>query len=281
MDINLTQACILGFLACLSSMPGMAGTTIGNYTLGRPLVGGLLCGLILGDLKTGIIVGAAIQVVYIALITPGGAVAADSRAISYIGVPLSIVAIHNLGIDPSSPNAIQMAVAFGAAVGTLGTVLYYGTVMINLIWQHMGLRAVNAHKFHRLNFIDMALPWIGHLLTSFVPTVVMTLMGASMVEFIKNTLPMDGLAMKTLFTVGSLLPAVGIGLLLKQIVESYVDILTFLVGFTLASMMGVNLIGATILGGFFGIINYKVRMAKNQNTPVIESGNSTTEEEDI
>ena len=281
MDINLTQACILGFLACLSSMPGMAGTTIGNYTLGRPLVGGLLCGLILGDLKTGIIVGAAIQVVYIALITPGGAVAADSRAISYIGVPLSIVAIHNLGIDPSSPNAIQMAVAFGAAVGTLGTVLYYGTVMINLIWQHMGLRAVNAHKFHRLNFIDMGLPWIGHLLTSFFPTVVMTLMGASMVEFIKTTLPMDGIAMKTLFTVGSLLPAVGIGLLLKQIVESYVDILTFLVGFTLASMMGVNLIGATILGGFFGILNYKVRMAKNQNTPVVESGNSTSEEEDI
>jgi PTS system mannose-specific IIC component len=74
---------------------------------------------------------------------------------------------------------------------------------------------------------------------------------------------------------------VGIGLLLKQIVESYVDILTFLVGFTLASMMGVNLIGATILGGFFGIINYKVRMAKNQNTPVVESGNSTSEEEDI
>ncbi|MBU9732171.1 PTS sugar transporter subunit IIC [Klebsiella variicola] len=279
MDINLTQACILGFLACLSSMPGMAGTTIGNYTLGRPLVGGLLCGLILGDLKTGIIVGAAIQVVYIALITPGGAVAADSRAISYIGIPLSIIAIHNLGIDPSSPNAIQMAVAFGAAVGTVGTVLYYGTVMINLIWQHMGLRAVNNHQFHRLSFIDMGLPWISHIITSFIPTVFMTLMGSSMVDFIKVILPMDGITMKTLFTVGSLLPAVGIGLLLKQIVESYVDILTFLMGFTLAAMMGVNLIGATIIGGFLGVMNYKIRMSRMNSEPT--AGAAAMDEEDI
>ena len=43
-------------------------------------------------------------------------------------------------------------------------------------------------------------------------------LGADVVELIKTTLPMDGLAMKTLFTVGSLLPCVGIAILLKQIV---------------------------------------------------------------
>lgn len=47
------------------------GTSFGNYTLGRPLVGGLVCGIILGDIQTGILVGIAMQVVYIALVTPG------------------------------------------------------------------------------------------------------------------------------------------------------------------------------------------------------------------
>ncbi len=61
----------------------MAGTTVGNYTLGRPLVAGLVVGV-----QTGIIVGAAIQLVYIALVTPGGTVSADVRAVSYIGIPL-------------------------------------------------------------------------------------------------------------------------------------------------------------------------------------------------
>ena len=96
MEISIVQAVILGICACLSSMPGLGGTTIGNYTLGRPLVAGLVVGLILGDLQTGIIIGAAIQVIYIALVTPGGTVSADVRAISYIGIPLAMCAVKGM-----------------------------------------------------------------------------------------------------------------------------------------------------------------------------------------
>ena len=111
MQINMIQAVLLGLCACLASMPGLGGTTFGNYTLGRPLVAGLVVGLILGDIQTGIIVGAAIQVIYIALVTPGGTVSADVRAISYIGIPLSICAIKGMGLDPSSAAAKDMAAA--------------------------------------------------------------------------------------------------------------------------------------------------------------------------
>ena len=93
MEISWLQAILIGLFACLSSMPGMGGTSIGNYTLGRPLVGGLVCGIILGDIPTGVLVGCAMQVVYIALVTPGGTVSADVRAVSYIGIPLAMVEI--------------------------------------------------------------------------------------------------------------------------------------------------------------------------------------------
>ncbi len=49
MTINVVQAAIIGLCACLSSMPGLGGTTFGNYTLGRPLIGGLVCGLVLAS----------------------------------------------------------------------------------------------------------------------------------------------------------------------------------------------------------------------------------------
>ena len=55
MEISWIQAALLGLFACLSSMPGLGGTSFGNYTLGRPLVGGLVCGIILGDIQTGIL----------------------------------------------------------------------------------------------------------------------------------------------------------------------------------------------------------------------------------
>ena len=102
MTISWLQAIILGIFACLSSMPGMGGTTIGNYTLGRPLVAGLVCGIVLGDIQAGVLVGAAMQVVYIALVTPGGTVSADVRAVSYIGIPLAMLALNSYGLDPAS-----------------------------------------------------------------------------------------------------------------------------------------------------------------------------------
>lgn len=206
MEISWIQAILLGLCACLSSMPGMGGSSIGNYTLGRPLVGGLVCGLILGDITTGILVGCAMQVVYIALVTPGGTVSADVRAVSYIGIPLAMAALSSYGLDAATSEGTALATSFGTMVGTLGTVLFYGTATINLVWQHMGWRAVEKRQYKKLYLIDMGLPWISHLICSFIPTVIMCKLGADVVEMIKTALPMDGLAMKTLFTVGSLLP---------------------------------------------------------------------------
>ena len=260
MHINLIQAVLLGIFACLSSMPGLGGTTIGNYTLGRPLVAGLVVGIILGDIKSGIIVGAAIQVIYIALVTPGGTVSADVRAISYIGIPLAIVSIKGLGIDPSTTEATQLAAALGAAVGTLGTVLFYGTATVNLLWQHIGWKSIEKGNFKNLYLVNMGYPWISHIICSFIPTLIITISGEYMVQIIKNYLPMDGIAMKTLFTVGSLLPAVGIAILLKQVVTKPTDLITFFFGFTLAASMGVNLIGAAIVGGFFAILYYNIKL---------------------
>ncbi len=47
MEISWIQAALLGLFACLSSMPGLGGTSFGNYTLGRPLVGGFVLLVIL------------------------------------------------------------------------------------------------------------------------------------------------------------------------------------------------------------------------------------------
>ena len=278
MHINLIQAVLLGIFACLSSMPGLGGTTIGNYTLGRPLVAGLVVGIILGDIKSGIIVGAAIQVIYIALVTPGGTVSADVRAISYIGIPLAMVSIKGLGIDPGTTEATRLAAALGAAVGTLGTVLFYGTATINLLWQHIGWKSIEKGNFKNLYFVNMGYPWISHIICSFIPTFIITISGEYMVQIIKNYLPMDGIAMKTLFTVGSLLPAVGIAILLKQVVTKPTDLITFFFGFTLAASMGVNLIGAAIVGGFFAILYYNIKLVGLKRAEVTAADD---EEEEI
>ena len=233
MSINIVQAIILGLFASLSSMPGLGGTSIGNYTLGRPLVGGLICGIVLGDIPTGILVGCAMQVVYIALVTPGGTVSADVRAVSYIGIPLAMIALKSYGLDPASAEGTALATSFGTMVGTIGTVLFYGTATMNLVWQHMGWAWVDKREYDKLPLVDYVFPWISHICFSLIPT---------------------------LFTVGALLPCVGIAILLKQIVRNVLDFIPYLFGFTLAASMGINLVASTVVAGLFAILIFKLKM---------------------
>ena len=175
MTISWFQACLLGLFACLCSNSCMAGQAVGNYTIGRPLVGGLICGLILGNVPLGIACGAATQLVYIALVTPGGTVAADVRAISYIGIPLAMVAISSRGLNPFSGDAANLAKSLGTLVGTVGSVLFYAVAFMNLIWQAFGWKDIENNKLNRLYGVNFGWPWVSHLCFSFIPTVITAL----------------------------------------------------------------------------------------------------------
>ncbi len=117
MQISLIEAILLGVMSVLAgSTPAALGTTVGNYTLNRPLIGGLFVGLILGDVPGAIQIAIPMQVLYIALVTPGGTVAADLRAVSYIGIPLAYVAVKGAGLDFGSEQAGGLAVSIAALV---------------------------------------------------------------------------------------------------------------------------------------------------------------------
>ncbi|SYW01785.1 Phospotransferase system PTS, IIC component [Oenococcus oeni] len=286
MTISWFQAAILGLFACLCSNSCMAGQAVGNYTIGRPLVGGLVCGLILGNLELGIACGVAMQLVYIALVTPGGTVSADVRAISYIGIPLAMVAISTRGLSPLGSTAADLAKSVGTLVGTVGTVLYYAVATMNLVWQSFGWKDVQKGKLERLYAVDFGWPWISHALFSFLPVMLLTHFGATAVTALRNALPMDGIAMKTLFTVGGMLPCVGIAILLRQIINKLIDFVPFFVGFTLAASLKLNLVSVTVASLLFAVIFYEMDMAKGSgpsggNTAVVQGADSDDEEEDI
>ena len=91
---------------------------------------------------------------------------------------------------------------------------------------------------------------------------------------------MDGVAMKTLFTVGSLLPAVGVAILCKQVVQKPLDWVTFGFGFTLAAVMGCNLIASALIAVFFALINFKIEQLKLARPAVAAAGAAFDDEEE-
>ena len=276
MEITWIQSVLLVIFAVLAGQLGAVGSVYGWYTLARPIVASLVVGIILGDVQNAIIIGAAIQVVYIAVVTPGGAVAAELRAVSYIGIPLALVSAKAMGLNPASSSATGYAVTLAALVGTIGTVMFYATTFVNLIWQHMGWNWVDDGDRKKILLANYILPLMTHLIVVFIPTLIINRYGVDVVTWIQKALPMDGIAMKTLFTTGSLLPAVGIAVLLKQIIKNPFDIVVFFFGFALASAFGINLVTASIVGCFFAMINYQIQSQKFTGVATIED-----DEEDL
>ncbi len=280
--MSLIQAIIIGILSCTAaSTIACLGTTVGNYTLNRPLVAGLLVGLVLGDVSGVIQIAIPMQVMWIALVTPGGTVASDLRAVSYIGIPLAYVGAKAAGMDFSGKEAQGLASSISAMTGVIGITLFYGTAMMNLVWQHIGWARIDKGDIDCVGKIDTIYPLISHFVLSFLPVTILCYFGSSAVEDVFQSLNTSVWYVKAILAVGSILPAVGIAILLKSVVSKNTDLIYFLLGFTLASSMGLTLIGATCVGAAFGLVNYNLAMVKIEAASGAGSAADYDDEEDI
>lgn len=275
------QAILIGIMSCTAaSTIACLGTTVGNYTLNRPLVASLFVGLILGDVQGCILIGIPMQVMWIALVTPGGTVASDLRAVSYIGIPLAYVGAKAAGMDFGGSEAQGLASSISAMTGVIGITLFYGTAMMNLIWQHYGWAQLKKGNLDCLGKVDTILPLISHFVLSFLPVTLLCYYGSGAVQELFKNLNTDVWYIKAILSVGSVLPAVGIGILLKSVVTKTSDLVFFAFGFTIAASMNLTLIAATVVGGVFALINYQMAMMKATGVAA-GSADDYDDEEDI
>ena len=282
--MTLFQAIIIGILSMLAaSTPAMAGTTIGNYTLNRPLVAGLLLGIVFGDLRGCILIAMPMQVMWIALVTPGRTVASDLRAVSYIGIPLAYVGARAAGMDFGGKDAQGLASSISAMTGVIGITLFYLTAMMNLIWQHWGWAQIEKGNIECVGKVDAVLPWITNIVISFIPVTLLCYYGSGAVEEVFNNLNTSVWYVKAILTVGAILPAVGISILLKSVITKNSDLIYFMFGFAMAASMGLTLLAATAIGGVFALIDYKMAMNKIEllNAGAGAGGMDDDDEEDI
>ena len=82
----LVQAILIGLIAMFVTFEWMFGTNLGS----RPIITGMLVGLVMGDLKTGIILGATLEMVFIGSITLGAAVPPDVITGGVLGAAFAI-----------------------------------------------------------------------------------------------------------------------------------------------------------------------------------------------
>ncbi|WP_315073590.1 PTS sugar transporter subunit IIC [uncultured Clostridium sp.] len=223
--MEIWQALLIGLFAYLgrNQVPWLFGTTGGWYGIGRPLVAGLICGAILGDVKTGILCGVAVQAIFIGQITPGGAVPSDLNLAAYIGIPLAIVA----GGQP------EMAVAFAVPLGALGVALHNFTMTVQSSFAHRAdyyADRGNARGIRLANIMGTSISF----LERFFIVGLTCYFGAPFAEKLLTALP--PIILNFLAVGGKMLPALGFAILLKQIISEKWMILLFVLGWVIISV---------------------------------------------
>ncbi|MBE6013686.1 PTS mannose/fructose/sorbose/N-acetylgalactosamine transporter subunit IIC [Anaeropeptidivorans aminofermentans] len=245
--MTLLQAFLLGIFGWLghTHTPFFGGGLLGWYTLGRPLVSGLVIGLILGDVQGAIILACAVQALYIGLVTPGGSISPDMNLATWIAVPLGLLAGAGAGIT----------VAMAAPIGILATILSQPCHACMIAVAHHQANLVEKGKLRQATLV----PIYGHsvkFLFRFLPIFLCCYFGQDFLSNVVNNSPAWLVDILTIF--GRPMPLVGFAILLKMMVKDKFEFVYYLLGFALIAVFGVNIITVVIFAAVFAYVDFKM-----------------------
>ena len=264
--MNLIQALLIGLFAYLGAKrtPWFFGVTGGWNMIGRPLVGGLICGIILGDVKNGVIAGAMVQALFIGQITPGGAMPADVNWAAYIGIPLALAA----------GGSGEEAVALAVPLSMLGLGMFNFIMTINAYFPHWGDKAAAANNSRGVQMATYCAA-IPSFILRFGSAALICYLGTPVTEALLNNLP--AIVLHFFEVAGKMLPAVGFAMLLKQSLTQNWMIVLFLMGWVL---IGSTTMSVTALAIFAIGIAFIFVMAKGKPQVVTNVQSAAVEEDD-
>lgn len=209
---------------------------IGPYT---PLFAATFTGLVLGDVSTGLMVGATLQLMTLGVATYGGATVPDFLSGAIMGTAYAIM----------SGQGAEYGIGIAVPIGLLLTQLDILGRMTNTFFQHRADRYAEEGNYKGVEMCNVLgiLPWT---LSRVIPVFIGLAFGEQVVNAINTWIPTW--AMAGLKAAGAILPAMGIAILMRYLpIKKFWPY--FLIGFVLLafgsqffSVLGVALVGLAL-----------------------------------
>lgn len=219
---------------------------VSYYTVYRPIVSGLLVGLILGDPVTGIVVGATIQLIYLGVMSTGGSMPSDQSLAGVLGTALAIAG----GLST------EEALAIAVPIGLLGTLVYQGKMAANVVFVHMLDNCVEKGDTRHVWIYHVLLPMLFLFCITAIPCALAAYFGADYVGTALEAL--GGRVLNIVRAVGGMLPAVGIALSLRAIFKGEARVF-FFVGFLLSVYFELSMLAIGMLAICAAIIYMQLK----------------------
>ncbi len=245
MDINAFQIILIFIFSCIAGM----GSVLDEFQTHRPLIACTVIGLILGDVKTGIILGGTLELIALGWMNIGAAQSPDSALASIISTILVVVGKQD----------IQSGIAIALPVAAAGQVLTVFARTITVAFQHAADRAAEKDILHLSALLVQAMRVA-------VPALLVSIfVSASAVQGFLGAIPSvitDGFRIA-----GGFIVVVGYAMVLNMMGVKYLMPFFFL-GFIVAGYLGISLVGYGAIGLILAMlfIYLNPRYLKQQQT---------------
>lgn len=214
--------------------------------LNTPVAAGLISGLIMGDMGTGLIIGASMQLMVLGVGTFGGASKIDATTGTIIATAFSI------SVSGMSPQTAISSIA--VPVATIMVQLDVLARFTNTYFAHRIDHYIDEQNYGAIerNFLFGAIPWS---LSRAIPVFIALAFGRGLVQTIANALNGDLMWLGNGLTLaGATLPAVGFAILLRYLpVKKHIAYL--ILGFTITTLFSVLFTNIQTLGTGLAAVN--------------------------
>lgn len=221
-----------------------------NQVAQKPLTAAFFTGLIMGDMKTAMAIGVPIQAMFLGQMAIGGVSTMPSCNMSlYFIIPICIAT----GMDVEY--AVSLAIPFGVVetfVRTIRTQLM--VIPVGVIQRSLNNKNVPGAMR------GILLGWVFQFLFTFTIVLAGCLVGQEVLIAIVNNMPAWLTGILSVFS--SLCPLIGFSLLLMSLVNSPMQLVYVLFGFTLHKVLGLSIIAVTVIACFIALIYFELSGSK-------------------
>lgn len=251
MAIDTFQIILLFIVSCIIGMESI----LDEFQCHRPLIACSLIGLILGDIKTGVIVGGTLEMIALGWMNIGAAVAPDTALASIIATILIIAGKQPIG------TGIALAIPLAAA----GQVLTIIVRTITVAFQHAADTASERCNLKALSWIHIT-ALILQAMRITIPTMIVGIsVGTKTIHQILHSIP--EVITNGLNIAGGIIVVVGYAMVINMMRTGYL-MPFFYLGFVITAFTDFNLIALGIIGIIMAILY--IQLSPHYNNQITE-----------
>ncbi|MBI6547898.1 PTS mannose/fructose/sorbose transporter subunit IIC [Xenorhabdus lircayensis] len=260
MEITVVQLVLIFIVACIAGMDSI----LDEFQFHRPLIACTLVGLVLGDMKTGIIIGGTLEMIALGWMNIGAAIAPDAALASIISTILVIAGGQDVGAG------IALAIPLAAA----GQVLTIIVRTLTVGFQHAADKAAENGNLRAISVLHISALMLQAMRIAIPALIVAVSVGTSEVQHMLNSIPQ--VVTSGLNIAGGMIVVVGYAMVINMMRAGYL-MPFFYLGFVTAAFTNFNLVALGVIGIVMAILYIQLSPKYNQSQAAVSAGNTSND----